>query len=675
MVTIKLILFSYQMFCKVIFPIAAPGVYTYEIPERFVQQIATGSRVLAEFGKKAKWGIVTSVHPDSGYAGHIKPITALNPEQPLFSTEFMKFIEWLAEYYVAKQGEILRHMLPKILLRKLEKMEWEPETEEAPPTLEVCTPPLSDEQQTAANAINEFISKSEHKTFLLQGVTGSGKSHVYYELVNKTLSLGRTALILVPEISLTPQTVRNFTAAFGDEVAVLHSALTGKERAENWTKLLTGKKRIAVGVRSAVFAPIKNIGLIVIDEEHDGSYSQNERQFSYSARDAAVMRAKLENAVIVLGSATPSLESRRNAETGKYSLIRLTKRYSDRPLPKVHLVDLKKEREVTGQTLFSRLLIEKMEERFARNEQIILLKNRRGYSPFVQCDKCGDVVMCPSCSVSLTYHKHIERLVCHYCDKRIKFVRPCTKCDGGTLYPSGAGVERIQSELEKKFPGIRLLRLDLDTGSKRGETARILEDFRKGNAEVLIGTQMVSKGLDFHRVTLVGVLLAETGLYLPDFRAQEKAFQLLTQVSGRSGRGEQKGEVVIQTNLPNEFVIRAAVTQDFDRFYKEEINIRKRLNYPPFTRMALVRFISKTSAKAAEVANLFAAAIPPTIIRLGPAPAPIEKVRNQYRHFVILRGASSAALHTAVNAAVEAVKDAAKTSVKIQTIFDPDSLM
>jgi primosomal protein N' (replication factor Y) len=661
-------------FCRVIFPIAVPESYTYEIPILLLGNIELGSRVYAELRKERRWGIVSALTTDTP-SFKVKPILEMNPAYPIFSTEFIKFITWLADYYMAKPGDVLRTVMPKLLLKRLEKQNWSEEREISETKKFSIHQELSDEQLDAVNVVSESIDQRRHTVFLLHGITGSGKSHVYYTLVGKALAQNRSALILVPEISLTPQTVRNFKDLFGDEVAVLHSGLTEKERAVNWMMLLTGRKRIAVGVRSAVFAPLQNIGLIVVDEEHDGTYSQGEKQFSYQARDAAVMRAKIEGAAIVLGSATPSLESRRNVDAGKYVLLRITKRFQDRPLPKVHLVDLKKEREVLGSSIFSRLLREKMEDRFAKGEQIILLKNRRGFAPFVQCGACGYVPKCQHCSVSLTYHKGINRLICHYCEKRVVYTEKCTECGAVSMYPAGAGVERIQEELALLYPGIKLLRLDLDTGSRAGATAEILEDFRNGKADVLIGTQMVSKGLDFQRVTLVGVLLAETGLMLPDFRAQERAFQLLTQVAGRSGRGETAGEVVIQTNLPEESAILSAVAQDFDRFYAEEIRVREALRYPPFTRLVLIRFSSKSDEKATEVATKFASTIPKTVIKLGPAPAPIARVRGYFRHFIMIRGMSSQELHNIMRDALRSMGAYPNRAVKIQVVFDPDGLL
>ncbi|MBL8028466.1 MAG: primosomal protein N' [Fibrobacteres bacterium] len=661
-------------YCRVIFPVSAPDSYTYAIPDHLSCEIFPGSRVRAELGKKQSWGFVCSLTNEVHANISIKPILDIFPAYPVLSDKFVDFINWLASYYMARPGDVLRSVMPKLLLKRLEKEKWEFSKPEIN-TVEIkLNDELNTEQRDAALPVKESMQTRNHRVFLLQGVTGSGKSHVYYHLAKEALCAGRTALILVPEISLTPQTVKNFTSIFGEEVAVLHSGLTEKARALNWMKLLSGEKRIAVGVRSAIFAPLKNIGLIVVDEEHDGSYSQSEKQFCYQARDAAVMRGMIEGAAVVLGSATPSLESRRNADAGKYTLLKLNSRYSDRPLPKVHLVDLRKEREAIGNSLFSRLLVEKMEDRFSKGEQIILLKNRRGYAPFVQCSACGFVPMCSRCSVSLTYHRGVERLICHYCDKRERYSEKCTSCGADAIYPAGAGVERIQSDMEKRFPGIKLLRLDLDTGSKAGATAEILEDFRTGKADVLIGTQMVSKGLDFQRVTLVGVLLAETGLFLPDFRAQERAFQLLTQVSGRSGRGETPGEVVLQTYLPDEPAVVAAVAQDFEKFYNGEIKIRQALKYPPFARAVLIRFFSKAEEKGAETAKRFAANIPGSVIKLGPAPAPIAKVRGLFRHFILIRGGSSQELHDIVRKAYGAINHKGG-SVKIQIVFDPDSLL
>ena len=531
------------MFANVIFPLSAPGTYTYRIKPEQTDQIKIGSRVLAEFGKKNRFGFVMglSAADDVKHAGRLKEIIEPIPVFPFFTEQYVKFITWLSDYYMAQPGDVLRTALPAALLRYIEKHPPIEEPFSKSNTASFQCSQLTDEQDTAFKIIRESILNNLPRTFLLHGVTSSGKSHVYYELAKETLKAGKTVLIMVPEISLTPQTVRNFTDIFTDSVAVFHSGLTDKERIKNWLRIFSGNAPVVVGVRSVLFTPLRNLGLIVVDEEHDSSYCDDDRSFSFNARDAAVVRGGIEGASVVLGSATPSILSRHNADSGKYNLLSLNKRYNDMPMPVVFKVDMREERTQNNWSIFSRVLQEKMTNTLEDGKQIILLKNRRGFAHFLQCQGCGYIPVCKNCNVSLTFHKTIGRLVCHYCNSRIDMPPVCPECKGVRLKPSGAGVEKVEEDLKKLIPHARILRLDMDTGSKRGSTEKILADFRNKKADVLIGTQMVSKGLDFPDVTLVGIILADTGLFMPDFHAAERTFQLLTQVAGRSGRGGTSG--------------------------------------------------------------------------------------------------------------------------------------
>ena len=494
-------------------------------------------------------------------------------------------------------------------------------------------------------------------TFLLHGVTSSGKTLVYIELIRQVLGRGRGALMLVPEIALTPQTVSRFRAAFGDLVAVLHSGLSDGERFDAWTELESGRKRIAIGARSAVFAPLPAVGAIVVDEEHDGSYKQSETP-RYSGRDVAVVRARQAGAVCVLGSATPSLESWANATSGKYALLKLPDRVGGGALPDVHVVDLRS-RAAAGadgtdkagpptppEHVISPRLLRLLRQRFERNEQTILLLNRRGYATFALCRSCGDVLDCRNCSVSMTLHRGRQRVICHHCGHSESPPKRCARCGSTDLSYRGLGTEQVERIVLESLPGVRVARMDVDTTGGKWAHREILDRVRTGDVDILLGTQMIAKGLDFPRVTLVGVINADIGLHLPDFRSCERTFQLLSQVAGRAGRGHLPGEVVIQTYVPDHYVVRAAVAHDYHGFVERELAARTDPRYPPGVRMARILLSSPAQADALAAAEALQAWLAarthdgPEV--LGPAPAPIEKLHGRYRWHVLLRGGAAA---------------------------------
>ena len=533
---------------------------------------------------------------------------------------------------------------------------------------------LTVHQRRALEQILDSLSPLRFSSFLLHGVTGSGKTLVYIRAVDRVLRDGLGALILVPEISLTPQTVRRFRSHFGNRVAVIHSALSESERYDAWRDVREGRRTVVIGARSAVFAPISNLGLIVVDEEHESAYKQSDPAPRYNARDVAVMRAKMENIPIVLGSATPALESFHNVDTEKFHLLPLPERIDSRPLPEVTLVDMRKE---SG--LFSGLLREKLKDRLKKEERIILLQNRRGYAPFVQCLDCGGSVQCPNCRVTLTYHAQGRRMVCHYCAFDTPAPSACSACEGTNLKLLGVGTQRVEEALNEQFPGIRLLRMDVDTTRRKGAHDRILESFRKGQADVLLGTQMVAKGLDFPGVTLVGVISADTGIHLPDFRAGERTFQLLTQVSGRAGRGHAPGEVVIQTYLPDGEALRCARKHDFQRFAEYELEGRRRVLYPPFGRMALLLFKGKHEHDVARTAGLCAEALRamamPHVDVMGPAQAPLARIRRSFRWQVVLKTPSSRNLNVLARRAMREYGRNRRAAVTLDVDIDPVSML
>jgi len=507
---------------------------------------------------------------------------------------------------------------------------------------------LNPSQQAAFQQIHACVQAKRFHTFLLHGVTGSGKTEVYLTAIETALGEGRSALLMVPEIALTPQMAGQFFSRFGDRVAILHSAFTGVERTEQWRRIRSGVASVVVGTRSGVFAPVQNLGLIVVDEEHDGSYKQEENP-RYNGRDVAIVRAQGAGACVILGSATPSLESRYNAEKGKYTLLELPGRIEARPMPHVQLIDMRQEfLETRKQETFSRKLIEALGQRVESGEQTIVLLNRRGFSSFVACRSCGERVQCINCSLTLTYHKRDRRLLCHYCGYAEKVPSQCPKCSSEHIYFLGIGSERVEEELHRAFPAARIARLDRDTVTGKRQYETILQDFREGNYDMLVGTQMIAKGHDIPNVTLVGVVAADMGLGMPDFRAAERTFQLLTQVAGRAGRGSLPGIVLVQTINPEHYAVRLAAAQDYQGFYEKELNFRRMMHYPPFAAMAnvLVRSEKKEMAMRMSTELGFLLNPPPEKLRvMGPAEAPVPRLKNEYRYQFLIKAASRKALN------------------------------
>lgn len=505
-------------------------------------------------------------------------------------------------------------------------------------------PPLNGEQEIAFQTLDCLCRSKEPAVALLYGVTGSGKTQVYLRLIQAALDRGQTAMVLVPEIALTPQLLRIFTAYFGSDVAVLHSSLRAGERYDEWKRLRAGRARVALGTRSAVFAPLGNLGLIILDEEQEGSY-KSENPPRYHAREVAKYRCAKAGGLLVLGSATPSVESMYLAQSGVYHLVTLSKRYNERALPAVYVTDMKEELRAGNGSSISAQLKRELASNLERGEQSILFLNRRGASRMVSCGECGEVPVCPRCSVHLTYHSANHRLMCHYCGYSEPLPNTCPTC-GGTLNFIGAGTQKVQSELEELFPGVEILRMDADTVSVADGHQKLLDRFQKGKVPILVGTQMVAKGLDFENVTLVGVIAADLALYVDSFRASERTFSLLTQVVGRAGRGEKSGRAVIQTYTPDNDVIRCAAIQDYDRFYAQEINLRRLMDYPPFRDVFVLTAsgidepaVFRKCQKLRRSLEDWAAAWRDYDARprlLGPAPASVAKVNNRYRYRLTL---------------------------------------
>lgn len=566
---------------------------------------------------------------------------------------------------------------------------------------------LNSHQQAALGRITAALMEGKYKTFLLHGVTGSGKTQVYIESIRAILPMGKTAIVLVPEISLTPQTVRRFKAHFGAQVAVMHSQMSVGERFDAWRQARDGQARIVIGPRSAVFAPLRNIGLIVVDEEHEGSYKQYDATPRYHARDVAIVRASQEKAVVVLGSATPSVESYYNATRGKYELLELPERVDAATMPIIDIVDmtrerrerfeaLKKEVKQTGKefpkrlpvTSISRLLEDQIRRRLERSEGVILLQNRRGFSHVVECFDCGYVERCDNCDVTLTFHATKKHLRCHYCGFVKKPPTVCPSCGSIEIRMHAFGTQQVQEELAGLFPTATLLRMDRDTTTRKGSHDRILGQFGEGRADILLGTQMVAKGLDFPRVTLVGVISADTQMLLPDFRAAEDTFQLLTQVSGRAGRSTLAGEVVIQTLQPEHYSLKHVVAHDFRGFYEEELAFRRQLDYPPFSRIVLLEFTGERETDVQHHARKFAEFLShhntqKAFVVLGPADAAILKIRNRFRKHVVIKDLkvhdpSGAVLRSAIQGSMKEYESsalAASKGVRIVVDVDPQGMM
>jgi primosomal protein N' (replication factor Y) len=799
-------------YCDVALPVPVDRLFTYELPLTMRHRVNIGCRVLAPFGSRKLTGVVVRTH--EGPAEHAREVLSLRDEEPVLDRELLELAEWIAEYYCAPIGEVLKGMLPlsgetrrslqysltdsgrdvarQLILRpesdaalrvmglleqrarpveylsskvanaravlpalvkrgwvaaedrehdrdrlrasaerleaeflcrstpeqKLKKNEREllaflelhpgphnvaelgervKRASEAARTLarrelirleieglkppagfERPVPVLNMHQEAACHAVRNALEKNEFQAFLLQGVTGSGKTEVYLRGIETALALGKNALLLVPEIALTPAMAGQFFHRFGKQVAILHSAFGDAERADQWRRIRNGQSRVIVGTRSGVFAPVQNLGLVIVDEEHDGSYKQQETP-RYHARDVAIMRAKNASAVVILGSATPGVETRYNAERGKYQMLRLPERIAQRPMPEVEIVDMRVEfLETKRQATFSRKLLEEITQRIAQGEQTMLLLNRRGFASFMVCRACGERLLCENCSVVLTHHRRDRRMLCHYCGYAEKVPSACPKCGSEYIQFLGTGSERVENDLHEYLPVARIARLDRDSATGKGAFESILRVFREGDIDILVGTQMIAKGHDIPNVTLVGIVLADIGLSMPDFRAAERTFQLLTQAAGRAGRGHIPGRVMIQTLNPDHYAVKFAAGQDYEGFYQKELEFRKWLRYPPFAAFAnvLVHAEKQEEAlrRATELGYLLNPA-PQGIRVLGPAEAPVLRLRNEFRYQILLKGAKRAALRETLRSLRAFAEKQKWPSTALIIDVDPISLM
>ncbi|MCY1590713.1 primosomal protein N' [Staphylococcus pettenkoferi] len=510
---------------------------------------------------------------------------------------------------------------------------------------------LTQDQQRAYDAICESIEERQQRTFLLHGVTGSGKTEVYLQTIERVLNHDRQAMMLVPEIALTPQMVLRFKKRFGDEVAVLHSGLSKGERYDEWQKIRDGRARVSVGARSSVFAPFKELGMIIIDEEHESSYKQEDYP-RYHARDIAEWRSQYHQCPLVLGSATPCLESYARADKGVYQLLSLPNRVNDQAMPHIDIVDMREELSSGNRSMFSNQLREAIESRLANKEQIVLFLNRRGYASFMLCRDCGHVPQCPNCDISLTYHKSTDQLKCHYCGYQETPPALCPNCESEHIRQVGTGTQRVEELLQREFEGANIIRMDVDTTSRKGAHEKLLNDFGEGKGDILLGTQMIAKGLDFPNITLVGVLNADTMLNLPDFRSSERTYQLLTQVAGRAGRHEKEGQVIIQTYNPEHYAIKDVQQNDYLAFYRQEMEYRKLGKYPPY--FFLINFtishqeMKKVLEASKHIHQILLQHLSDKALVLGPSPAALTRINNEYRFQILIKYKSEPDLYQAL---------------------------
>ncbi|HTK32425.1 MAG TPA: primosomal protein N' [Candidatus Saccharimonadaceae bacterium] len=659
-------------FAEVALPLPLRRTFLYRIPESLEGRVTPGAQVEAPFRGRAARGVVVGLAAHTDVA-EVRDLNALLPVPPV-SAHLMALARWIADYYLAPIGEVLAAMLPG----GLEGFAGSRARKNAGEDVVLSMPMperrvLTAAQREAVRWTTSAVRAARFAPAMLHGVTASGKTEVYLRGAHAAREAGGQTLVLVPEVALGSQVVAAFRQRFGGRVGVLHSYLGVGERRRNWELARRGALDVVVGARSAIFAPLPQLKLIVVDEEHEPAYKQSE-QLRYHGRDVAVRRAQLLGIPVLLGSATPSLETLANAARGKYTRLRLPERIDRRALPVMRIVDLTREASASG--VLSRPLGAALAERLARGEQAVLFLNRRGHSHHTQCRACGFVPECPNCDITLTLHLAPREWRCHYCDHREPAPESCPRCHAALLRLSGAGTQRVERELAAALPGARVLRLDTDVARTRARPARILEAFARGEADVLLGTQMIAKGLDFPRVTLVGVLDADVALHLPDFRAAERTFQLLVQVGGRAGRGLVHGEVFVQTCTPDHPAIAAALTHDARPFLETELAERRSAGYPPYTRLAAVLFSGASETEVEGAAEAVAEAVRPAaealgVDVLGPAPQALARLRGRFRWHLLLKGTSGAKVREAARLALEAGEARRGSKVRVAADVDP----
>ena len=652
------------------------STFHYRIPEAFLETPLEFRRLEVSFGRRKEVALVLRIVDEESVKKQLEGITvkefdALLDEDAVFTPTLLSLAVRTADYYFTPIGEMVFSMLPT-MVKKLK-----PYQNPHPESYQMFEP--NEEQQEAFDVMKEFVGTQ--KSFLLQGVTGSGKTEVYKMLARETLAQGKDVIIMVPEIALTDQTLRRFTEEFGSQTALFHSRLKPEERAAEWMRVIKGEAKLVVGPRSAIFAPFSNLGLIIMDEEHDSSYKAGSSP-RYHARGAAFLRSSAEKSLLVFGSATPSLETRYAASTGTIGHIRLFNRYGSKPLPEVEIVDLTKEK--SGNNLISPQLLKGLLSGLADHSQSLIFLNRRGYAPSLICQDCGYFFKCPHCEVGMTYHKSQQVVRCRYCGFEDHAPNTCPECGSLEIKEVGQGTEKLEESLSELLPNARVLRLDLDTARKRMGTENILRAMHQGEADILVGTQIIAKGHDLAKVTLVGALLPDIMLSLPDFRASERTFSLLTQAAGRAGRRDKVGKAIIQTYLPSHEAILCAAKHDYEEFYKKEILIRKEFGYPPFTRMGRVVFRSTDT----PLLKSFIEKLRVVLARhkdtrtsqglelLGPSVCPIEKINDHLRYHILLKASS----HQVILKEIKALKryfnaQKVKEKIKLEIDIDPTQIL
>ena len=708
-------------------------IFDYNVPEYLRDDIKVGIRVEVPFGKQTLEGFVLEIKNDYDSEYKLKDIISIKDKDIVLNDELLKLGKVMQDntlatliscyqvmlpkalkakqgsvinkkfdtYYrvneevlnsfnvTAKQNEIISVVRSKGLVKRSELLELSSsivstlvkkgiliEEKQEHYRLSYSKELGSKFQLTAdqENVVEEVLSETGFKPYLLHGVTGSGKTEVYMELIEDVLNKGKTSIMLVPEISLTPQMVQRFQKRFGDNIAALHSALSDGEKYDEWRRIARGEASIVIGARSAIFAPLNNIGMIIIDEEHSESYKQSDSNPRYSAKDVAMIRGKYHNCPVIMGSATPSLEVMARAQKGVYKYLSLPNRVNGKKLPLVRIIDMNEEiKKSSGH--FSRNLVTSINDKLEKDEQVILLLNRRGYASFVTCKNCGYTFKCPNCDISLTYHKSSNTMRCHYCGYGTKVYDTCPECCEKSISDLGVGTQKIEEEINEIFPEARVLRMDFDTTSRKGAHEKMINAFKNHEYDILLGTQIVAKGLDFSNVTLVGVINADTSLNIPDFRSSENTFSLLSQVAGRSGRSEKSGEVIIQTYNPEHYAISYTKTHDYMGFYNKEMNIRKMLKYPPFYYLCHI----KISGKEMEYVSKEAEKIKRALVRnlentsiLGPTPSTIFRVNNIYRFGIILKYKKEDKLKETLEKVLEHYKG--NNKIKIDIDFNPSQI-
>lgn len=703
-------------------------VFDYSVPDCFLDKIKLGIRVKVPFGKMELEGFVVEIKGSSDV--EIKDILDVIDDEAILNSELLELGKKMQEATLATLISCYQIMLPKALKAKNgQVINKKFDTYYYLNKDIVCYGKLSASQEKIINlcmekefvlrkelvdislsslntlikknillekklehyrlsynekieakkeltndqklVVDEVLANTGYFPYLLFGVTGSGKTEVYMELIEDSLNKGKTSIVLVPEISLTPQMVLRFQKRFGDNIAAIHSALSDGEKYDEWRRIVSGEAKIVIGARSAIFAPLNNIGMIIIDEEHSDSYKQDDSNPRYNAKDIALFRGKYHNCPVIMGSATPSLEVFARAKKGVFKLLELPNRINGKSLPHINIVDMN---EMISKTKghFSPVLLEAISARLLKNEQIILLLNRRGYSSFVTCKNCGYTFKCPNCDITLTYHKSSRTLRCHYCGYGTKVYDTCPECHEKSINDLGVGTEKVEEELNKLFPESKILRMDFDTTSRKGMHEKMIKDFKNHEYDILLGTQIVSKGLDFDNVTLVGVINADTSLNIPDFRSSETTFSLLAQVAGRAGRSDKEGEVVIQTFNPEHYAIQYTKRHDYLGFYNKEMSIRRELKYPPYYYICYVKISGKDNKyiyeESLKITKLFHNKLINMII-LGPSPCTIFKLNNIYRYGIILKYKSDEGLREVLNKVIEHYKD--NRNIKIDVNFNP----